>query len=150
MRTKLTAIAALAALAIALAAVAAAGPVAAKQRVVIQLGADDSFVLTPLTPGAVKPDTGTVSFCCWVQRHTMRDGQAVEINDPRMTLTGNRGTLVTRNRIEWVDVANGVAIFTGTWKVTRGTGDYAGLSGGGRGAGVDNGRSRFEGFLGTR
>ena len=31
----------------------------------------------------------------------MRDGQAIDINDPQMTLTGKRGTLVVRNRIEW-------------------------------------------------
>jgi hypothetical protein len=53
------------------------------------------------------------------------DGQDVEINDPRMTLTGQRGTLVTRNRIAWNDVADDWAVFTGTWKVIRGTGDYA-------------------------
>ena len=66
----------------------------------------------------------------------MRDGQAIDINDPQMTLTGKRGTLVARNRIELVDLPDGWAVFTGTWKVIRGTGDYAGLSGGGRGAGV--------------
>jgi hypothetical protein len=68
-----------------------------------------------------------------------------------MTLTGRQGTLVLRNRIEWVDIPDGQAIFTGTWRVIRGTGASAGLSGGGRGAGValssSNGKSRFEGFL---
>ena len=53
-----------------------------------------------------------------------------------MTLTGKRGTVVARNRIEWVDIPDGWAAMTGTWKVIRATGDYAGLSGGGRGAGV--------------
>jgi hypothetical protein len=82
----------------------------------------------------------------------MRDGQAIEINDPQMTLTLNRGTLVVSNQIGWVDIPNGWAVFTGTWKVIRGTGDYAGLSGGGRRAGVQlaNGgliKSQFEGFL---
>ena len=66
----------------------------------------------------------------------MRDGQSIDINDPLLTLTGKRGTLVARNRVEWIDVPDGYAVFTGTWKVVRGTGDYAGLSGGGRGAGV--------------
>jgi hypothetical protein len=154
MRRKLTAVAVLAATAVTLAAVAAAGPVALKQRIAIQLtGAKESFVLTPLTAGAVKPDTGVATFCCWTERHIMRDGQAIDINDPQMTLTGKRGTLVARNRIGWVDVPGGLAVFTGTWKVIRGTGDYAGLSGGGRGAGVDLGngtKSRFEGFLGPK
>ena len=46
--------------------------------------------------------------------------------------------------------------FTGTWKIIRGTGAYAGLVGGGRGAGVDLGdatgttKAQFEGFLSSR
>ena len=72
----------------------------------------------------------------------MRDGQAVDLNNPQMTLTGKRGTLVARNEIGYVDLPDGWAVFTGTWKVISGTGDYAGLAGGGRGAGVNtpNGR----------
>ena len=150
MRTKLTAIAAVAVAAVTVAAVAAAGPVAAKQRVVIQQN-EKGFVLTPLTPGVIKRDTGTTAFCCWTERHTMQDGQEVDINNPQMTLTGKRGTLVARNQIGWIDVPDGVAVFTGTWKVISGTGAYAGLAGGGRGAGVDlaNGhtKAQFEGFL---
>jgi hypothetical protein len=151
MRTKLIGIAAFAAIAATLAAVAAAGPVAAKQRIEIQV--KGGFVLTPLTPGAVKPDTGTASFCCWAERHIMRDGQAIDINNPQMTLTGKHGTLVARNQIGFVDLPDGLAVFTGTWKVIRGTGDYAGLSGGGRGAGVDLGgstKAQLEGFLSPR
>ncbi|MFL5954639.1 MAG: hypothetical protein ACJ76I_11085 [Gaiellaceae bacterium] len=151
MGRKLTAIVALAAMAVTLAAVAAAGPVAAKQRVEIQEKGQASFVLAPLTAGAIKRDTGSASFCCWTQRHIVRDGQDVDINDPQMTLTLKRGTLVVRNRIGFVDIPDGWAVFTGTWKVIRGTGDYAGLSGGGRRAGVmlPNGsvKSQFEGFL---
>jgi hypothetical protein len=154
MGSKLTAVAALAAAAATLAAVAAAEPVAAKQRVAIQEKAQASFVLTPLTPGAIKRDTGSARFCCWTERHIVRDGQAIDINDPEMTLTLKRGTLVIRNRIGFVDIPDGWAVFTGTWKVIRGTGDYAGLSGGGRRAGVmlPNGsvKSRFEGFLSPR
>jgi hypothetical protein len=149
MGRKLTALAALAALAVTLAAVAAAGPVAAKQRVAIK--ENGSFVLTPLTQGAIKRDTGGASFCCWTERHTMRDGEAIDINDPKMTLTLKRGTLVISNQIGFVDIPDGWTVFTGTWKVIRGTGDYAGLSGGGRRAGVmlpnGNVKSQFEGFL---
>ncbi len=150
MRSKLTAVAGLAVMAVAVASVAAAAPVAAKQRVMIQVkGA--SFVLTPLTSGAIKRDTGAVTFCCWTQRSIVRDGQAIDINDPQMTLTGERGKIVARNRIEWVDLPDGGAVFTGTWKVVRGTGAYTGLSGGGRGAGNSpasgNGKSQFEAFL---
>ena len=149
----LTAVTALAALAVMLAAVAAAGPAAEKQRVVIQWTAK-GFVLTPQTAGALKSDTGTASFCCWSQRFSVRDGLKVEVTDPEMTLVGKRGTLVVRNRIEWLDVAGGYSLFTGTWKVVSGTGDYAQLAGRGRVAGValPNGATKWrrEGFLGPR
>jgi hypothetical protein len=156
MRSKLAAIVALAGISVTLAAGAAAGPGAAKQRIEIQLkdGNGNRFVLTPLTPGAIGPDSGTVSFCCWTQSFITRKGQRIEVNNPQMTLTGKRGTLVARNRIEWFDLPDGWAVSTGTWNVIRGTGDYAGLSGGGVGAGASlangNGRSQFEGFLSAR
>jgi hypothetical protein len=153
-RTKLTAIAAFAAIAATLAAVAAAGPQAAKQRVEIQVKDGAPFVLTPLTPGAIKPDTGTATFCCWTMRTTMRDGQAIDIGNPRWTLVGKLGTIVGQNQIGFVDIPDGLAVFTGTWKVIRGTGVYAGLSGGGRVAGVQfaNGtaKAQFEGFLNSK
>lgn len=152
MRRTLTAVMGLAVLAVTLAAVAAAGPVTSKQRVAIEHHAGSSFTLTPLTPGAVQADSGIVSFCCWTVRHVLRDGEAIDINNPRMTLSGKRGTLVARNRVEFVDVPDGWVVFTGTWKVIRGTGQYAGLAGGGRGAGIGqpNEMARFEGFLGPK
>jgi hypothetical protein len=154
MRRKLTAVAVLATIAITLVAVAAAGQVAAKQRIAITVKHGAPFVLTPLSAGALKPDTGTATFCCWTQRSIVRNGQAIEINDPQMTLTGKRGTLVARNRIEFVDLPDGWAVFTGTWKVIRGTGDYAGLAGGGLGAGVSlangNTKAQFQGFLSSK
>ena len=154
MRSKLRAVAVLAAATATLTSVAAAGPVAAKQRVAIKVENGASFVLTPLTSGAVKRDAGPASACCWTRRNLVRNGQAVEINNPKLTLTGKQGTLVLRNEIGWVDLPDGWAVFTGTWKVISGTGAYAGLAGGGRGAGATtpNGRirSQFEGFLGPK
>jgi hypothetical protein len=154
MGRKLTVVGALAAIAVTLTAVAAATPVAAKQRVLIQETGQAPFVLTPLTQGAIKRDTGTATFCCWTQRHIVRNGQGIDIDDPEMTLTLKRGTLVVRNQIGFIDIPDGWAVFTGTWKVIRGTGDYAGLSGGGRRAGVmlPNGsvKSQFEGFLSAK
>jgi hypothetical protein len=38
-----------------------------------------------------------------------------------MKLAGKRGTLVASNRMEWLDVSDGLAVFTGTWRVVRGT-----------------------------
>jgi hypothetical protein len=153
MYKKLAAFAAVAAVTAVIVSIASAGAVATKQRVAI-VHQGSSFVVIPLTSGAVRRDTGIVTFCCWSDRHAIRDGQAIEINDPEMTLTGKRGTLIVRNRIAWVDVSDGLSLFTGTWKVERGTGQYAGLGGGGRGAGVqstsDGERARFEGFLRSR
>jgi hypothetical protein len=155
MNKRLAAIAVLAvAGAVTLTAVAAAGQVAA-QRVAIQFGMTGTyggaFVLTPLTAGAVKADSGKVTFCCWTQHWVTRGGEEVEIDNPQMTLTGKHGTLVAQNRIGFVDLPDGLAVFTGTWSVVRGTGAYAGLSGGGRGAGVmlanSESKSAFQGIL---
>lgn len=153
MRRKLTAVAVLGATAVTLTAVALAGPVAAKQRLSLQFTeyGNRTFVLTPLTNGALKGDTGVLTACCWSSCHIMRDGLSLEVNDPRLTLTGKRGTLLLRNRIEWIDLPDGWALFTGTWKIVSGTGAYANLSGGGRGGGVmlRNGSTKagFQGFV---
>jgi hypothetical protein len=151
MRTRLSVIAALVVAALMLAAVASAGSSTAKQRVAIRF-TNTGFVLTPLTSGRIKPDTGTVAFCCWKQRSIMRGGESIDMNNPRMTLTGKQGTLVTRNLIGWIDVPDGYSLFTGTWKVIHATGAYAGLTGGGNGAGVGlpngNSEATYVGFLG--
>ena len=149
--TRLTAIAALAVAAVTLTAVASAGSATAKQRVIITQKDGAGFVLSPQASGAIKPDTGTASFCCWTNRPTMKNGQEVDIDNPQMTLIGKHGTIVTRNLIGYVDVPDGWAVFTGSWKVIRATGAYAGLTGGGGAAGValSNGttKAQFEGFL---
>ncbi len=152
---KLAFLAVFAATAVTLAAVAAAGPVSTKQRITIDVKEESgSFVLTPATSGAIRADGGTAIFCCWSSRRIVRDGQAIELNNPEMTLTGKQGTLVARNQIAWVDVRDGLAVFTGTWKVIRGTGVYAALSGGGRAVGVTfangTGKSRFAGVLSSK
>jgi hypothetical protein len=156
MRRKLTEIALVAVTAIVLTAATAAAPVTAKeratrQRIAIQSKADGSFVLVPLTSGSMRRDTGSAAFCCWTETHVTRDGQAIDIDDPQMTLTSTRGKLIVRNPIGFVDIPGGWAVFTGTWKIVRGTGDYAGISGGGRAAGImladGSAKSTFEGFI---
>jgi len=133
------------------AGVAGAGTVAAKQRVKIQVTYGSAFTLTPLSTGAIKVDRGSASFCCWGRRFIVRDGQAIEIDNPQMTLTGKYGTIVAQNINNYVDLPDGWAVFTGTWKVVRATGSYKGLAGGGRLAGVAlaNGatKAQFEGIL---
>ena len=161
MKARVVALVALAA-AVTLTSVAAAGPAAAKQRVAIDLKLcpQKAFVLTPLQAGPLKTDSGTISHN-WLSipgRDVMRDGQKVTIYDGGVaTLTGKRGTLTIRNRNEWVDFArdangdgqnDGIGI--GTWKVVRGTGQYGGIVGKGRGAQIGLGSpwyARFEGFL---
>ena len=69
--------------AVTLTAVAAAGPDAAKQRVVITSGASQTtqvapFVLTPLQAGALKRDSGTLTASA-SGRTVMRDGQRIDI-----------------------------------------------------------------------
>jgi hypothetical protein len=135
---------------------AAAGSDAAKQRVAITSQAAKTtdvspFVLTPLQAGPLKRDSGTVSGALPAERVVMRGGQRVSIYEGVVTLKGKRGRLVTRYRSEYVDGGNGYHVGTGTWKVVRGTGQYARITGGGRSGHVwlDRGpwSSRDEGFL---
>jgi hypothetical protein len=128
--------------AVTLTSVAAAGPEAAKQRVVISMKdpGNGTFVLTPKQPGTLKRDSGTVSGVFNEATTVMREGQFVFISRNIYTLKGKRGTMSIRERMEFVNVSNekvkgfdftpGVGI--GTWKVVSGTGAYAKITGGGR------------------
>ena len=136
--------------AVTLTSAAVAGPNQSKQQVTITAKGVDGFTLRPLEPGLLRPDSGTADWCCYGSRRLVRDGQSVEINDPLVTLEGKRGTLVLRSRIEWLDAGNGYSLGTSTWKVVRGTGVYAGISGSGRGAAVTSlprVSYRLDGFL---
>ena len=127
--------------AVTLTSVAAAGLDAAKQRVAIdmKLWPQKTFVFTPLQAGPLKSDSGTIghNLLSITPRDVMRDGQKVTIFDGGVaTLTGKRGILTTRERTEWVHLerdGNGDGendtIAIGTWKVVRGTGQYAGIAG---------------------
>jgi hypothetical protein len=143
--------------AVTLTSVASAGPDAAKQRVAFTTQASQTTtvsqaVFTPLQAGALKPDSGTASGALPPERVVTRDGQRVSIYDGVSTFKGKRGSIVTRYHSEYVEAGNGYHVGSGTWKVVRGTGQYAGVTGGGRSGHVwlernDNWSSRDEGFL---
>lgn len=140
-----------------LTAAAAAGPEAARQRVMFTTQAAQTTtvsreVFSPLQAGPLKPDSGTLTAPSSPGRTVMRDGQKVDIYSGLATFKGKLGTLVTRYRSEWVDAGNGYHVATNTWRVVRGTGQYAGVTGGGRGGGVwlertDHWSGVEEGFL---
>jgi hypothetical protein len=159
MHARLTAFVVLAVAAFVLTSVAAARPVAAKQRVAITIQnlPGGAFVLTPFKGGALKRDSGTAGISYGSPRVVMRDGQKIEIYSGVYTFDGKRGGFTVRERNEWRDTGSdgngdgstdGVAV--GTWKVTRGTGEYAGVTGGGGSAHAGLGNpwnARLEGFL---
>jgi hypothetical protein len=146
--------------AVTLAAVATASPESAKQRVQIttgggaDFGSVQKFVLFPLSAGPLEPDSGTVTGPGPANQRTVtRDGQPAQIVTWVSTQKGKHGSFVVRARIEHIDAGNGFHIGTGTWKFVRGTGAYAGITGGGRVANafIDFGSralsERWDGFL---
>jgi hypothetical protein len=152
MRKALTAMAMLAGALVLLAAAASARSTSREHVTIDQKGG--SFVLTPAGGGALKADRGAFAACCWTQRFVYIAGQRVEVDNPKLTLTGANGTLTLRNRIQWVDVPGGLSVFSGTWKASGGTGAYAGVTGHGRIVGVQKStggsdRAHFFGYLAT-
>jgi hypothetical protein len=141
--------------AVMLTSVAAAGHEAEKQRVAIDMKIfpQSTFVLSPFQAGELKRDSGTINgnWKSIPERNVMRDGQAVTIFDGILwTLTGKRGTFTIRERNEWVDVGNDDGVAIGTWRVVRGTGQYAAIVGKGRSGHAGLGSpwyARYEGFL---
>lgn len=131
-----------------LTSIAGAAPEAGRQEVTIssKLYPQRTFVFTPLTVGALKRDSGSARS----EGGNAGDGAI-------FTFKGRRGTLVIRElSTAWVDVLNeevhGVvpAVVITRWRVVRGTGQYAGVSGGGRSAQAGLGNvwyARQEGFL---
>jgi hypothetical protein len=140
--------------AVTLTAVAAAGPSAAKQRVAITMRdlPDGQFALEPMQGGALTRDSGTTSVVLSGPKILVRDGQSIEVWRNTWTLKGKRGIITIRERVEWID-AGDPYVGTGTWKVVRGTGEYARIAGHGRSAsaGLDRANGdwyvRYEGFL---
>jgi hypothetical protein len=139
-----------------LTSVATARPSATKQRVAITVkGVSDGslsgkFVFVPLQAGVLKRDSGPEQGVVAKQRSVMRDGQSVNVATWVTTAKGKQGTFVIRARIDGVDAGNGFGVGTGTWTFVRGTGQYDGVTGGGRLANGERASAwseRREGFL---
>jgi len=134
---------------------ASAGPAATKQRVQIdmKIHPKKTFALATLQSGALKRDSGT--HTCPGEPDDLgtvqRDGQEAFPWECRAwTFTGKRGTLVLRSQFVWIEAGGPYNIATGTWKVVRGTGQYAGVTGGGRSAQVGAPKewlARYQGYL---
>jgi hypothetical protein len=87
------------------------------------------FVLTPLSPGVLKRDSGQVSWGQVSVHHIVRERRQVEISDVDATLVGKRGTLDVHARIEWLGSGNNYVVGTGRCTVLRGKHAYAGVAG---------------------
>jgi hypothetical protein len=134
---RVTIVAAAIAVAAVVAVVSTAAGSPAQQRITITAKEGvHQFVLTPRGDGPLARDAGIVGWCCWSQRYSTRSGQHVEIDNPLAEFTGAHGKLFIRFRIEWLDAGLGYTVGTSTWKIVRGTGAYAAVSGGGRAAQV--------------
>jgi hypothetical protein len=118
--------------------VATAGPAAKQQRIMIDFHSlEKRFVMTPLTSGPLRPDSGPYTSCCWTRRFYTRAGESVEVDNPIVFMTGTRGTITWRERISFVDVNHDYTVSTAVWTIVHGTGAYAHLEGHGREAAVD-------------
>lgn len=144
-------------------AAAPGGIDAKKQRVAIEIklpldAPKGTFALLALTPGSLDLDTGSTTFTSGptpVFRGRIVGGQRVDRFRATTTLTSKRGTLVLRLQEDFVSAGYDYQVATGTWSVVTGTGQYAGLAGGGRSALVSLPAGRFgyashEGFVGKR
>lgn len=111
----------------------AAGTAASKQRIVIETKtAAATFVLTPQGSGPLKADSGKFAYT-GSTKEIVRHGQSVKILTATFTFTGKQGAMVLRQRFDDVAAGAGYRVATGTWSLisTRGTGQYAKVSGSG-------------------
>lgn len=141
--------------AIGLTSVASARPDATKQRVQIdmQIHPKTTFALATLQSGPLKRDSGTQK-CNGdfdISDAIQRNGQEAYPWECRtLVFTGKRGTLVLRSRFSWIEAGGAYNIATGTWKVVRGTGQYARVTGDGRIAQVGAPKvalARYQGYI---
>ena len=118
---------------VATASAASAGPVVASQRVAVESrGSVFAFAFVPLGAGSLKRDSGTTAWGEPARRVVVRHGQRIEVDDTVGRFEGSQGSLVARFHIEWTSAGNDFTAGSGRWTLVGGTGEYAGLRGGGR------------------
>ena len=137
---------------------AGAGAEVTKQRVAIVervslAGGKSTFELTPLTPGPMKADKGTLVPGGEFTGFITREGLRIQIGNGTDTLSGANGSFRLTGPIEHVPIVGGYYVDTGTWALSAGTGVYARVSGSGRFAAVVLPSNRIlfraEGFIRT-
>ena len=114
-----------------------AAELAMKQRVMLvqkqRFGAPNgTFVFYTLTPGPLGPDSGALMLAAVERPYVVRDGQRLAVYLGVERLTGKHGSFHIRWRLELAGAGEGSTVGTGTWSLVRGTGAYAGATGGGR------------------
>jgi hypothetical protein len=126
-----------------------------KQRIaldmVINRNDTGTFTLSPLTPGPLEADKGTVAIPGAGGGTTLRNGMTVMSVGMGQELKGRHGTFGLPVQFDQNEMQNGVYVSVGTWKIVKGTGAYSGVSGSGRYVSVrmPNGRQlvRQEGWI---
>jgi hypothetical protein len=126
-----------------------------KQRIAIDMVINrndtGTFTVSPLTPGPLEADKGTVAIPGAGGGTTLRNGMTVMSVAMGQNLTSRRGTMGLSVRFDHNEMQNRVGVGVGTWKIVKGAGAYAGVSGGGRYVSVrmPNGRAlvRQEGWV---
>lgn len=111
--------------------------VARKQRIAIDMVIASNkdtgtFTLSPLTPGPLEADRGTVALGGFGAGSTLRNGMKTWSGTSGHNLKGRQGAFGLPVRFDENEMQNGAKVRVGTWKIVGGTGAYSGVSGGGR------------------
>jgi len=104
------------------------------QRIAIE---ESVSVDIPLTKALLNHDSGTATVAATVKpRKIIRAGLVVVPIVAVSTLTSKLGTLKLSQSVFSVELSGGYSSDRGTWKITAGTGEYAGVTGSGSFAAV--------------
>jgi hypothetical protein len=94
-----------------------------------------TFRLIPLTPGPLKPDSGTFAIGGQATPNPpgeiLEKGQTVELITASERMTGKRGSFSIAVRLKSRSAGGGYTADVGSWSFEQGTRAYAGLIGGG-------------------